>query len=302
MAIDSSGFQTIIQTDRGNGAIVNAMSVDVEEYFQVGAFETCIARSAWDTMQSRVVYSTELVLDQFAAVGVKATFFCLGWVGERHKSLIRRIVDEGHELASHGYDHQRVIHFDAQSFQADLYKSKAILEDAGGTGIVGYRAPSFSIGEGNLWALEVLAAEGYRYSSSVYPIRHDHYGMPRAPRFAFRPVVGSDMVELPVTTVQLMGRKIPCGGGGYFRLLPYRLSRWAMQQVNHTDAAPCIFYFHPWEVDTDQPRQGHAPLKSRLRHYSNISKMTGKLQRVLEDFSWGRMDDVFLTRPTQEGQ
>ncbi len=295
MAVDPNAFKQINIPRALNGSIINAMSVDVEEYFQVGAFENCIDKSNWDKMQSRAVYSTELVLDQFNAADVKATFFCLGWVGERHKSLIRRIVDEGHELASHGYDHDRITSLTASSFRADLHKSKTILEDAGGAAIVGYRAPSFSIGTKNLWALEVLAEEGYKYSSSVYPIHHDHYGMPTAPRFAFKPVTGAEMVELPVTTVDILGKKIPCGGGGYFRLLPYQISRWAMKKVNKIDQESCIFYFHPWEVDTGQPRQSHAPLKSRLRHYTKINKMAGKLQRALDDFSWGRMDEIFLT-------
>ncbi|MEM8799768.1 MAG: XrtA system polysaccharide deacetylase [Pseudomonadota bacterium] len=270
------------------------MSVDVEDYFQVGAFETTIAREEWDTIPRRVDMATGRVLDLFARKGVKATFFCLGWVAERHPELIRRIADEGHEVASHGYDHARVTSLTPESFRADLRKAKALLEDAGGTPVIGYRAPSFSIGDANLWALEVLGEEGYLYSSSIYPIQHDHYGMPGAPRFAFRPDQAPSLTELPVTTVQVGSKTIPCGGGGYFRLLPYALSRWAMRRVNRRDNQSCIFYFHPWEVDKDQPRQKDAPLKSRLRHYVNLDKMEAKLARALDDFDWGRVDEVFF--------
>jgi len=279
---------------RANGPIVNAMSVDIEEYFQVGAFERVIAPADWGRLASRVSESTRRVLDLYAAHNVKATFFTLGWVAERHPDLIRAIVAAGHELASHGYDHARVHTLTPQAFAADLRKTRAILEDAGGVAVRGYRAPSFSIGKANLWALDVLAEQGYAYSSSVYPIVHDHYGWPEASRFAFRPVAGSPMIEIPVTTVRAFGRTTPCGGGGYFRLLPYALSRLAMQRVNDSDRQPCIFYFHPWEVDPGQPRVAGASLKSRLRHYTNLDRMHDKLARVLRDFRWDRMDRVFL--------
>jgi polysaccharide deacetylase family protein (PEP-CTERM system associated) len=203
--------------------IVNAMSVDIEEYFQVGAFERTISRDAWDSLGSRVDYNTRVVMDLFAEHDVKATFFTLGWVAERNPQLIRDIVAQGHELASHGYDHARVHTLNPKRFAADLAQTQAILEDAGGVPIKGYRAPSFSIGDKNLWALDVLAEQGYRYSSSVYPIQHDHYGWPAASRFAFHPVKNAALVEAPVTTVRALGRSFPCGGGGYFRLLPYEI-------------------------------------------------------------------------------
>ncbi|GAB4139630.1 MAG: DUF3473 domain-containing protein [Sphingomonadales bacterium] len=276
-----------------DGRVINAMSVDVEEYFQVGAFETCIKREDWPRFESRVVANTESILELFAAHDVKATFFCLGWVAERHAGLLRAIVDAGHEVASHGYDHRRVFELDPKSFAADLARTKAILEDCAGQPVIGYRAPSFSIGENNAWALDVLADQGYAYSSSIYPIRHDHYGMPSAPRFAFRH--GADgMIEIPLTTVKWAGRTLPCSGGGYFRLLPYRLSRAMMRRVNAQDEAACMFYFHPWEVDPDQPRQHQAPWKSRFRHYTNLARMRGKLDHVLRDFRWDRVDRVFL--------
>lgn len=280
---------------------VNGMSVDVEEYFQVGAFEAVIKRSDWDDLESRVDYATNRVLDLFARHDTKATFFVLGWIAERHGALIRRIAEQGHEVASHGYDHARITSLEPESFRADIVKTRKILEDASGGPIRGYRAPSFSIGERNLWGLDILAEEGYAYSSSVYPIRHDHYGMPEAPRFAFRPVSGQPMIELPVTTVDVGGRKFPCGGGGYFRLLPYGISRWAIRRVNGVDRAASIFYFHPWEIDPEQPRVQNASAKSRFRHYTNLGRMEGKIARVLQDFSWDRMDQVFLGQPDGAG-
>ncbi len=281
-----------VRRDDG-GRVINAMSVDVEEYFQVGAFETCIDRAEWPRFESRVVANTESILELFASHDVKATFFCLGWVAERHPSLLRAIVDSGHEVASHGYDHRRVFELDPESFAADLIRTKMILEDCAGQPVVGYRAPSFSIGANNAWALDVLANQGYAYSSSIYPIRHDHYGMPSAPRFAFRHGDGG-MIEIPLTTVKWAGRTLPCSGGGYFRLLPYGLSRAMMRRVNGQDEAACMFYFHPWEVDPDQPRQYRAPWKSRIRHYTNLSRMRDKLDHVLRDFRWDRVDRVFL--------
>lgn len=274
----------------------NAMSVDIEEFFQVGAFESCINPLDWGDYPSRVDYNTRLVLDLFAEKNVQATFFTLGWVADRNPQLLRAIVAGGHEIASHGYAHDRVTTFKPATFRADLDKAKKALEDASGQAITGYRAPSFSIGAGNRWALNVLAELGYRYSSSVAPIAHDHYGWPDAPRFVHTPVPGYDMIEIPVTTVEFMGRRMACGGGGFFRLFPYAFSRWAIARVNQTDRQPAVFYFHPWEVDADQPRVAGAPLKSRLRHYTNLKVMRAKLARVLDDFQWGRVDAVFLNR------
>jgi polysaccharide deacetylase family protein (PEP-CTERM system associated) len=270
----------------------NAMSVDVEEYFQVAAFERQVRKDDWGTFPSRVEWNTGRVLDLFAAKGVRATFFVLGWVAERHPALIRRIVAEGHELASHGYDHTRVIYMDQRAFREDVVRTKGILEDAGGVRVRGYRAPSYSIGAGNLWALDVLHETGHEYSSSIYPIRHDLYGMPEAPRFAFR-LREQAILELPVTTVEWGGSKLPAGGGGFFRLLPYAAYRWALRRVNELDHQPGIFYFHPWEVDAGQPRIERAPLKSRFRHYVNLDTMEARLARLLDDFRWGRVDEVF---------
>lgn len=268
---------------------INALSIDVEDWFQVGAFETTIAREDWSSLAPRVERNTDAVLDMLARAGVKATFFALGWVAERHPETIRKIVAAGHELASHGYDHQRVFTMTPEAFRADLRKSRDLLEQAGGTAITGYRAPSFSLDARTPWAHAILAEEGYAYSSSVAPVRHDHYGWPQAPRFAFRPLVDSALIELPVTTARAFGRIFPAGGGGFFRLFPYPISRWAVRQVN-AQGHPAILYFHPWEIDPDQPRVARAPFKSRLRHYTNLSVMGGKLERLIGDFSWGRID------------
>lgn len=270
--------------------LVNALSIDVEDWFQVGAFEHCIQREDWDGCVERVERNTHHILDLLAGHGLQATFFTLGWEAERHPALIRRIVEDGHELACHGYDHKRVFTFTPEQFRADIRKAKTILEQAGGGAVKGYRAPSFSIDARTPWAHPILAEEGFAYSSSVAPIVHDHYGWPEAPRFAFRPVADAALVELPVTTARLAGRTLAAGGGGFFRLLPYGFSRWAIRQVNGEDARPAIFYFHPWEIDIGQPHVAKAPLKSRLRHYTNIRVMEAKLERLIGDFRWGRVD------------
>jgi polysaccharide deacetylase family protein (PEP-CTERM system associated) len=274
--------------------MLNALSVDVEDWFQVGAFENVIARDAWDTLPHRVERNGDAVLALFDKAGVKATFFTLGWVAERYPALIRRIVDAGHEIASHGWDHVRVFTMSPEAFRADIVRARAAIEDACGVSPTGYRAPSFSIDQRTPWAHQVLAEEGYAYSSSVAPIAHDHYGWREAPRFAFQPVAGSDLIELPVTTAEVAGRRMAAGGGGFFRLLPYHFSSWAIGRVNRADSRPAVFYFHPWEIDPEQPRVANAPLKSRLRHYSNLSVMEHKLLKLLKSHSWGRTDEVVL--------
>ncbi len=276
------------------GLIKNAMTVDVEDYFQVGAFENDISRKDWNDLECRIERNMDVILGMFDDYSVKATFFTLGWIAERYPHIIRQITDNGHELASHGMNHFRVSDQDRGEFMTDARRSRELLEDIGGQQVKGYRAPSFSIGEKNLWALDVLLEAGYKYSSSIYPIKHDHYGMPSAPRFAFRPVKGTDFLEMPVTTANISGRKIPCGGGGYFRLLPYFISRSLMKRVNDRDGEACIFYFHPWEIDPEQPRQMQAGLKSRFRHYTNLGVMEEKIRKLLTEFNWGRMDDIFL--------
>ena len=271
--------------------IVNGLSVDVEDWFQVGAFENTISRADWDGLELRVGDNVARILDLFDEAGVKATFFTLGWVAERNRAAMQSIVNRGHELASHGYDHTRVFTLTRNQFSSDIAKARAILEDASGKAVTGYRAPSFSIDARNPWAHEVLAEHGYAYSSSVAPVVHDHYGWREAPRFAFDPIPGSDLVEIPVTTALLGKRRLAAGGGGFFRVLPYSFTRWAIRQVN-SDHRPAVFYFHPWEVDPDQPRVSNASVRSRLRHYTNLSRMAGKLSDLLGDFAWGRMDEL----------
>ena len=271
---------------------VNGLSVDVEDWFQVGAFERVIDRDTWDSLDLRVERNCDAILALFADAGVVGTFFTLGWVAQRCPAMMRRIVDAGHEVASHGWDHARVFTLDRAGFAADLARARAVLEDVTGQPVTGYRAPSFSIDACNPWAHDVLAEAGYNYSSSVAPIVHDHYGWREAPRFAFRPVAGADLIEIPVTTVEWAGRRMAAGGGGFFRLFPYAVSRWAVSRVNTQDARPALTYFHPWEIDPDQPRVAAAPWRSRLRHYSRLGAMAGKVRRLLDDFAWGRMDTL----------
>ncbi len=270
----------------------NALSVDVEDWFQVGAFEKVIARAAWEGLPARVEANTDRVLALFERAGVKATFFTLGWVAARHPALIRRIAKAGHEIASHGWDHRRVFTMSEAEFRADLERAHQAIGEAGGQAPTGYRAPSFSIDARTPWAHQVLADHGYVYSSSVAPVVHDHYGWRDSPRFAWRPIEGSELIELPVTTVALAGRRFAAGGGGFFRLLPYRFSSWAIARVNDTDERPAIFYFHPWEVDPDQPRVANAPARSKLRHYTNHEGMEAKLFKLLRDHEWGSTDEV----------
>jgi len=270
--------------------VVNGLSVDVEDWFQVGAFENVIDRTSWDSLTDRVERNVEQILDLFAACEVHGTFFTLGWVAERHGPLMRKIVDAGHELASHGWDHARVFTLGKEAFARDVERARKVLEDASGVAITGYRAPSFSIDQRTPWAYAVLAEQGYSYSSSVAPITHDHYGWRNAPRFAFRPLASSALVEIPVTTAQFAGKRLAAGGGGFFRVLPYAFSRWAIRQVNSQDQRPAVFYFHPWEIDPAQPRVAGAPLRSKLRHYTNLDVMAEKLEQLIREFEWGRMD------------
>jgi polysaccharide deacetylase family protein (PEP-CTERM system associated) len=269
----------------------NAISVDVEDWFQVGAFETVISRNDWHKYEHRVEANTDAVMALFADAGVKGTFFTLGWVAERYPALIRRIAEQGHEVASHGCDHKRVHQMTAQEFAADIAKSKDVLEQAGGQAVKGYRAPNFSIDQRTPWAHEALANAGYSYSSSVAPVVHDHYGWPDAPRFAYAPIGPGGFIELPVSTVKLNGRNFAAGGGGFFRALPYPVSRWMVQRVNREQRGH-VFYFHPWDMDPGQPKIADAPIKSRLRHYTNLSKMAPKLRRLMTDFQWGRVDEL----------
>ena len=274
----------------------NAMTIDVEDYFQVSAFEKHIPKSSWDELPCRVERNLDVILELMVDHGARGTFFTLGWIAARYPAIVRRIVAEGHELASHGFSHGRANEQSREQFSEDVRSAKQLLEDTAGVAVIGYRAPSFSIGLMNLWALESLAESGYTYSSSIYPIQHDHYGMPNAPRFAHRPENANGLLEIPVTTVRFWNRNLPAGGGGYFRLMPYSLSSWCLRRVNGTDRQPCVFYFHPWEIDPEQPRQLGITAKTRFRHYVNLSRMRSRIGRLLRDFNWDRMDHVFLGR------
>jgi polysaccharide deacetylase family protein (PEP-CTERM system associated) len=275
-------------------ATTNALTIDVEDYFQVSAFAPHITRSEWNTRECRVERNVNRILDMLDQHHTKATFFTLGWIAERYPQLVRDIASRGHEVASHGYGHERASEQTPEAFFTDIQLAKVILEDLAGTEVKGYRAPSFSIGTANLWAFDCLLRAGYRYSSSVYPIAHDHYGMPDAPRFAFE--VRPGLLEIPITTLRMLGRNLPSSGGGYFRLLPYALSRWMLRRVNQGEGESGIFYFHPWEIDSAQPRVAGISSKTRFRHYVNIDRVEGRLQQLLQDFSWNRMDHVFSNK------
>ena len=276
---------------------VNAMSVDVEDYFQVSAFENHIDRSDWSSLSCRIDNNMEKVLYLLDDKQINATFFVLGWIAERFPGIIRDIVRAGHELASHGYDHKRVTELDKKAFAEDVSRTKNILEDLSGVAVLGYRAPSYSINRSNLWALDTLAETGHKYSSSIYPIKHDLYGMPDAPRFPFNHD-RTGLLEIPVSTVKLFAKHLPCGGGGYFRLAPYWLSKKAIQRVNKYDNQSTIFYFHPWEIDPEQPRQ-RVPTKTRFRHYVNLGRMERKLSALFDDFRWDRVDKVYQEQLNQ---
>ena len=274
------------------GRIVNALTIDVEDYFQVSALAPNIPRSQWNVIPCRVENNIDRILAMLEQHRVNGTFFTLGWVAERYPSLVKRIAAGGHELASHGYAHQRASDLSPKAFLADINRAKQVIEDITGVEAKGYRAPSFSIGANNPWALDCIEQAGYRYSSSIYPIIHDHYGMPDSPRFAY--LSRGKLLEVPVTTVRLFRRNWPAGGGGYFRLMPYALSRWCIHRVNYVDKQPAIFYFHPWELDPEQPRVLGINAKTRFRHYVNLGKTKQRLRRLLGDFAWGRADHVFL--------
>ncbi len=275
--------------------IANAMTVDVEDYFQVSAFEPIIDRSQWDSLQHRVENNTQRILALFAQNEIKATFFTLGWVAERYPQLVKQIVEQGHELACHGYQHTRVTQQTPEQFRDDVRRAKTMLEDIAGVDVKGYRAASYSITQDNQqWAHEILADVGFQYSSSVYPVKHDLYGIPDAPRYVYQPLAGNTLKEVPITTLNIRGKNMPCGGGGFFRFYPYAFSRWALRTINQKEKQAAIFYFHPWEIDPEQPRQRNISLKTRFRHYLNLGQMQPRLERLLNDFHWDTMENIFL--------
>ncbi|BCO19942.1 DUF3473 domain-containing protein [Alteromonas sp. McT4-15] len=271
---------------------LNAMTVDVEDYFQVSAFEDVINKESWDSQQLRVGQNTHRLLDLFAENNVKSTFFTLGWVAKRCPDVIKRIVDEGHELASHGLEHQRATTMSQSQFKEDVYASKSILEDVGGTAIKGYRAPSFSVNDSNTWVYDVLVEQGFVYSSSTYPIEHDLYGVPQWPRFKYERKEG--ITEIPIPTIRKKGTNVGIGGGGFYRLYPYWLSKKRIMAFMEAESAPYSFYFHPWEIDPDQPYIKEANWRSKFRHYINLSRMESKIEKLLKDFNWGSMYDVYI--------
>ncbi|MBU2869103.1 XrtA system polysaccharide deacetylase [Colwellia sp. E2M01] len=269
-----------------------ALTVDVEDYFHVSAFENSIDKSDWQNLELRVEKNTYRLLELFEQKQAKCTFFTLGWVAERCPNLIKAIVDQGHELASHGYAHQRTTGMTQAQFRADVSQSKQILEDASGQAVVGYRAPSFSINDSNTWVYETLTELGFEYSSSTYPIEHDLYGVPHWPRFKYQREEG--IIEIPIPTTRKNEENTGIGGGGYFRLYPYWLSKRRIDKYLNAEKQPYSFYFHPWEIDPEQPRVAGAPIKSKLRHYINLSRMEGKIMRLLDDYQWDTMKNVYL--------
>jgi polysaccharide deacetylase family protein (PEP-CTERM system associated) len=272
-----------------SGAIVNAMTVDVEDYFQVSAFDSIVSRARWDTFESRVSENTDRLLELFDRSNVRGTFFVLGWVAERFPALVRRIADLGHEVASHGYNHQLVYTQTPAQFREDVRMAKTVIEDASGVSVVGFRAPSYSVIESSLWALDVLIEEGFSYDSSIFPIHHDRYGIPDSPRHPYllnRP--GGSILEVPGSTVRLGRVNLPIGGGGYFRQFPYGWTKWGMERVNRIERQPVTFYLHPWELDPDQPRM-QVSAATRLRHYRGLDRTANRLTRLLRDF---RFDSI----------
>ena len=273
-------------------SLTNAFSVDVEDYFHVEALAPAIDRSSWSAREYRAEANTRRILEILAAEGVRATFFVLGWVAQRSPALVRDIHAAGHEVACHGLTHQRVYTQTPAVFSAETREAKQCLEDAIGAPVRGYRAATYSMTNDSMWALPILEELGFVYDSSIFPIRHDLYGIPDAPRFPYRPGPGP-LLEVPITTVEFLGQRLPAGGGGYFRLLPYGLFSAALRRVNARDGHSAVFYCHPWEIDPGQPRIGGLSLRSRFRHYTNLGTMEQRLRRLLRDFRWGRMDEVF---------
>ena len=294
--------QTTSKADNGTspGPIVNAMTVDVEDYFHVSAFEGSVSRNSWDSLESRVARNTDRLLELFDQAGVRATFFVLGWVAERQPALVRRIAEAGHEVASHGFSHRLIYDQSPAEFREDLRRSRAAISNAASVQVNGYRAPSFSITSRSLWALDVIREEGFVYDASVFPIRHDRYGLPSSPRHfhALERSAGT-LWECPGSTIRLAGTNFPVAGGGYFRLLPYAWTRWGISRLNNNERRAAIFYLHPWEIDPEQPRLPGSYL-SRFRHYTNLGKTETRLRRLMTEFPFGTLREV-LRRSGAEG-
>lgn len=277
-------------------AITNYLSIDVEDYFQVSAFEGVARPEDWHGQESRVEKNTGKILQLLAERGIKATFFVVGWVAERYPQLVKDIATGGHEIGCHSYLHRRIYTLTKEEFREDTRKAKMILEEISGQSVFGYRAPTYSITKKSLWALAILHELGFRYDSSIFPIHHDMYGIPDAPRFPYA-LPEHDMMEYPISTALFLGRKIPVAGGGYFRLFPYWFSRAALRRINNREGAPFIFYLHPWEVDPDQPRFTHASALSRFRHYNNLHKTEERFKKLLNDFTFGPIAEAMPCSP-----
>jgi polysaccharide deacetylase family protein (PEP-CTERM system associated) len=279
--------------------VLNALTIDVEDYFHVSAFADRVPRSEWDRLESRVERNTDRVLGILDHAQVRATFFVLGWVAERFPLLVRRIAGAGHELASHSYAHGLVYDMTPEGFRDDLRRAKSAIEDAAGVAVRGYRAPSYSVTARSLWALDVLVSEGYEFDSSIYPIRHDRYGIPGWTRHVHR-VERKDggLWELPGSTIRRAGMNFPVGGGGYFRLLPYRWTSAGLTRLNQVERQPAVFYLHPWEVDPEQPRI-RASMLARLRHYRNLDETEPRFRRLLGEFTFGTVSEVLAATAGQ---
>ncbi|NMP33069.1 DUF3473 domain-containing protein [Thalassotalea sp. M1531] len=270
------------------------MTVDVEDYFHVSAFEGQFKQQDWHNLPLRVERNTYRLLELFEQHNAKCTFFVLGWVAETCPNLIQDIVKQGHELASHGYNHQRALTMTPEQFRDDVLKSKDLLETAGSTEIIGYRAPSFSVNESNQWVYQILRDIGFEYSSSTYPIHHDLYGVPSWPRFKY--IREEGIVEIPIPTLRKNDANTGIGGGGYFRLYPYAFSKRRIDKFIAQENQPYSFYFHPWEIDPEQPKVEGVSFKSRFRHYINLSRMENKIVRLLQDYQWSTMQDVYFNQ------
>jgi polysaccharide deacetylase family protein (PEP-CTERM system associated) len=278
-------------------AVTNALTVDVEDYFHVQAFAGVVSRSDWERYPIRVERNTYRLLELFACKGIRATFFVLGWVAMRCPGLVVQISKAGHHVGCHGFSHQAIYSGSVADFRMDLRKAKQVIEDVLGAGIRSYRAPSYSITSKTLWALEVLGEEGFENDSSIFPIVHDHYGIPDAPRFPYVKdlLSGRQIKEFPPSTLRILGSNIPVAGGGYLRLVPYKITAWAIRYLNNTEGQPAMVYLHPWEIDPDQPRIA-APWLSRFRQYQNLHSTETKCLKLLDDFSWAPMEEVLAQR------
>jgi polysaccharide deacetylase family protein (PEP-CTERM system associated) len=285
--------------DSPSHRVVNVMSVDVEDYFHVSTFARTVERASWDRMESRVVANTKRLLELFQEFQVHGTFFILGWVAERHPALVRDIAAGGHEIASHGYGHQLIYEQTADVFREDVRRAKHMLEDAAGVEVQGYRAPSFSVTCRSLWALDILIEEGYRYDASIFPIRHDRYGIPSSPRhpYVIRDGAG-EITEVPGSTVRLGTMNVPVAGGGYFRIFPYAWTRWGIARLNRREGRAAVFYIHPWEIDPQQPPLPASRL-GRFRHYRNLDLTYDRLRALLSQFAFGPMTSLLATCKNQ---